>query len=49
LAFCKLAVESFNGIIWAESEAGAGSEFIILLPCYPGASRCEKFTSEEHP
>ncbi|MDA8430361.1 MAG: response regulator [Geobacteraceae bacterium] len=37
LAFCKLAVESFNGIIWAESEAGIGSEFIILLPCNPGA------------
>lgn len=49
LAFCKLAVESFNGIIWAESEAGAGSEFIILLPCYPGSSHCGKFTSEEHP
>jgi signal transduction histidine kinase len=49
LAFCKLAVESFNGIIWAESEAGAGSEFIILLPCYPGSSYCDKFTSEEHP
>ena len=49
LAFCKLAVESFNGIIWAESEAGAGSEFIILLPCYPGSSCCDKFTSEEHP
>jgi two-component system sensor histidine kinase/response regulator len=49
LAFCKLAVESFNGIIWAESEAGVGSEFIILLPCYPGSLRCDKFTSEEHP
>jgi hypothetical protein len=48
LAFCKLAVESFNGIIWAESEAGAGSEFVILLPCYPGATRCGKYTSEEH-
>jgi len=48
LAFCKMAVESFNGIIWAESEAGAGSEFIILLPCYPGTSQCEKLTSEEH-
>ncbi|MBL0226016.1 MAG: response regulator [Geobacteraceae bacterium] len=47
LAFCKMAVESFNGIIWAESEAGLGSEFIILLPCYPGTSRCEKFPSEE--
>ena len=35
LAFCKWAVESFNGIIWAESEAGQGSEFIILLPCLP--------------
>ncbi|MBC8019086.1 MAG: response regulator [Verrucomicrobia bacterium] len=49
LAFCKMAVESFNGIIWAESEAGEGSEFIILLPCYPGTSHCGKFTSEEHP
>ena len=48
LAFCKMAVESFNGIIWAESETGAGSEFIILLPCYPGSSRCGKFTSEVH-
>nr|MDA8412867.1 ATP-binding protein [Desulfobacteraceae bacterium] len=48
LAFCKMAIESFNGIIWAESEAGAGSEFIILLPCYPGATPCVKFTSEGH-
>ncbi len=48
LAFCKMAVESFNGIIWAESEAGAGSEFIILLPCYPGTSHCGKFTAETH-
>jgi two-component system sensor histidine kinase/response regulator len=47
LAFCKMAVESFNGIIWAESEAGVGSEFIILLPCYPGTARCDKFPSEE--
>lgn len=38
LAFCKLAVESFNGIIWAESEAGIGSEFVMLLPCCPGDS-----------
>jgi len=49
LAFCKLAVESFNGIIWAESEAGVGSEFIILLPCYPGSSRCDKFPQESKP
>jgi two-component system, sensor histidine kinase and response regulator len=49
LAFCKLAVESCNGIIWAESEAGVGSEFIILLPCYPGPSHCGNFTAEEHP
>lgn len=47
LAFCKMAVESFNGIIWAESEAGDGSEFVILLPCYPGTSQCGKFESEE--
>lgn len=47
LAFCKMAVESFNGIIWAESEPGVGSEFIILLPCYPGTSHCGKFASED--
>jgi signal transduction histidine kinase len=46
LAFCKLAVESFNGIIWAESDAGLGSEFVILLPCYPGDTRCNKFIKE---
>lgn len=46
LAFCKMAVESFNGIIWAESEAGIGSEFIMLLPCYPGESRCNKIREE---
>ncbi len=33
LAFCKLAVDSFGGIIWAQSAAGQGSEFTILLPC----------------
>jgi signal transduction histidine kinase len=43
LAFCKLAVESFNGAIWAESETGIGSEFVILLPCYPGNSHCNEF------
>lgn len=36
LAYCKMAVERFNGIIWAESSPECGSEFIILLPCYPG-------------
>ncbi len=33
LSFCKLAVESFGGVIWAESKTDQGSEFIILLPC----------------
>lgn len=41
LAFCKLAVESFNGIIWAESEAGIGSEFVMLIPCYPDDMNCK--------
>lgn len=50
LAFCKMAVESFNGIIWAESEAGEGSEFIMLIPCYPGNDEesSVKRTKEEH-
>lgn len=32
LAFCKLAIESFKGCIWANSGQEDGSEFIILLP-----------------
>jgi signal transduction histidine kinase len=34
LAFCRMALERFDGIIWAESLNEIGSEFIILLPCY---------------
>ncbi|MDD2541049.1 MAG: hybrid sensor histidine kinase/response regulator [Desulfuromonadaceae bacterium] len=33
LAYCKLAIESFHGVVWAESENGQGSTFVILLPC----------------
>lgn len=33
LAYCKMAMERLGGVIWAESELGRGSEFIILLPC----------------
>lgn len=33
LAYCKLAINSFHGLIWAESTAEQWSEFIILLPC----------------
>jgi len=33
LAYCKLAIDSFHGMIWAESESGQGSGFVILLPC----------------
>jgi len=32
LAYCKLMVHNFEGIIWVESTPGQGSEFIILLP-----------------
>jgi signal transduction histidine kinase len=32
LAFCKKAIESFGGCIWAENNEGEGSQFIILLP-----------------
>ncbi|MEI6205143.1 MAG: response regulator [Desulfuromonadales bacterium] len=35
LAFCKWAIESFGGVIWAESEAGQGTDIVILLPDYP--------------
>jgi signal transduction histidine kinase len=34
LAYCKLATGSMGGVIWAESEVGEGSEFIVLLPCH---------------
>ncbi|MDD2273127.1 MAG: response regulator [Desulfuromonadaceae bacterium] len=40
LAYCKLAVESFHGMIWAECEAGQGSKFVILLPCRPDNGNC---------
>lgn len=40
LAFCKMAVESCGGIIWVESEAGLGSIFVILLPCYLNGTEC---------
>lgn len=41
LAFCKKAVESFNGCIWAESDEGKGSQFIILLPVHPHDCMCD--------
>ncbi|MEI7815908.1 MAG: HAMP domain-containing sensor histidine kinase, partial [Desulfuromonadales bacterium] len=34
LAFCKKAVEDFNGCIWAESVEDSGSKFFILIPCH---------------
>lgn len=37
LAYCKLAVESFGGLIWASSVSGEGSSFTILLPCCSNA------------
>lgn len=40
LAYCKLAIESFNGMIWAECEAGQGSEFVMLLPCCSDSGNC---------
>jgi signal transduction histidine kinase len=39
LAYCKLAIENFHGMIWAESEGGRGSEFVILLPCCSGPEK----------
>lgn len=32
LAYCKLAIDSFHGVIWAESDAQNGSSFIMLFP-----------------
>lgn len=47
LAFCKKAVEDFNGGIWVESVEDKGSEFIILLPCHPTDYKCTKSVSED--
>lgn len=32
LAYCKLTVKGFGGVLWVESIPDQGSEFIILLP-----------------
>jgi signal transduction histidine kinase len=40
LTFCKMAIEGCGGIIWEENEAGDGSTFIILLPCYLNGTEC---------
>jgi signal transduction histidine kinase len=42
LAYCKLAIESFHGMIWAECESGQGSKFVILLPCCSGPDKQDK-------
>lgn len=39
LAFCKKAVESFGGCIWAENNEVEGSQFTILLPGHIGDIR----------
>ena len=41
LTYCKLAIESFHGMIWAECKDGQGSVFVILLPCCPGSTTAE--------
>ena len=42
LTYCKLAIESFHGMIWADCEAGQGCEFVILLPCCSGPDKQDK-------
>ncbi|MBV9079502.1 MAG: hybrid sensor histidine kinase/response regulator [Elusimicrobia bacterium] len=38
LTFCRLAVEAHGGRIWAESEPGKGSRFVLRLPLETKAS-----------
>jgi signal transduction histidine kinase len=33
LTYCRLAINSFNGVIWGETEPEQWSKVIILLPC----------------
>lgn len=47
LAYCKFAVESFHGMIWAECDEGSGSEFVVLLPCSSGSE--DRITSVPGP
>lgn len=37
LEYCKLAVENFDGVLWAESKTDKSCEMVILFPCVPGA------------
>jgi signal transduction histidine kinase len=38
LAYCKLVVDSFHGLIWVESEAGLGCKFVVMLPVFSDSS-----------
>ena len=49
LAFCKKAVESFGGCIWAENNEGEGSRFIILLPAHSSTNISENSAPEYLP
>lgn len=40
LSYCKLAINSFHGMIWAESQNEGGSDFVVLLPCCSGDNNC---------